>query len=208
MRNGKDAPNVNNANRSFMYLTSFQNPHQNPGFPNSPLIPSSSLPMTTGVWGAQNPANPRPQNPTSDATYIYRQFSDIRTPYVYPSIVVNGMLRDVNEIVRFIVSNHSFPPQINDNSEVSTIDQATHVPIICPGRGIHCTHSQCFDIPEFLIMQNPENPNWICPICSAPLSIETICYDPMFFKTKREVNSIDPSQQRQDDVFNAFLPVF
>ena len=38
-----------------------------------------------------------------------------------------------------------------------------------PARGIFCTHNQCFDLYNFLVLTSQStNPRWTCPFCRLP----------------------------------------
>jgi hypothetical protein len=38
-----------------------------------------------------------------------------------------------------------------------------------PARGIFCTHNQCFDLYNFLVLTSlSTNPRWTCPFCRLP----------------------------------------
>lgn len=159
---------------------------------NSPLLPSNSLPLKP-IQSRPGIDNFRMNTGYGSATgNAYHEFADSKAPFVYPTIIVNGMIKDVNDIIKQIVLNKAFHPQFNDMSHVSYVDPVSKVPILCPGRGTNCKHSQCFDIAEFLILQN-DSQEWTCPICSEPLSIDTLYYDPLFFSSQKNngTNSFD-----------------
>lgn len=52
------------------------------------------------------------------------------------------------------------------------------IPIICtltieriktPVRGVFCSHFQCFDLNNFLVLTSSSvNPRWLCPLCKQP----------------------------------------
>jgi hypothetical protein len=59
--------------------------------------------------------------------------------------------------------------------------EVVKIPLLCtisterikiPARGIFCTHPQCFDLYNYMIVTSASaNPKWICPICKMP------CYE-------------------------------
>ncbi|CAD8081892.1 unnamed protein product [Paramecium primaurelia] len=59
----------------------------------------------------------------------------------------------------------SFINQIGQNTlKVSLLDIQTLNLMKQPGKGVRCTHIQCFDIEIFIKLNEIEN-KWICPIC-------------------------------------------
>lgn len=44
-----------------------------------------------------------------------------------------------------------------------------------PGKGIHCTHSQCFDLKEYM-RRAIIHRNWVCPICRQSTPIQELLY--------------------------------
>lgn len=52
------------------------------------------------------------------------------------------------------------------------------IPLVCPlsservkvpVRGLFCTHFQCFDLQNYLVVvSNTANPRWVCPLCKKP----------------------------------------
>lgn len=184
------------------------------GLANSPLLPSSSLPIRNAMWNPGFDAFKPNLGVNQGNGNTYREFSEIKMPYIYPSIIVNGMIKDVNEIIKQIVMNKSFHPQFEDTDKASYLDPQSRVPILCPGRGMNCRHFQCFDIAEFLILQT-DNQSWTCPICGAPLTLETIYYDPLFLSPRKnssfgglEFNQNENDYLDMDSGFNDDLKTF
>ena len=68
-----------------------------------------------------------------------------------------------------------------DTEFVSEIDPILKVQITVPGRGVQCTHAQCFDIRNFL-NKAFDTGRWECPICGVRLSYNDLRYDPRFLK--------------------------
>ncbi|OHT04619.1 MIZ zinc finger family protein [Tritrichomonas foetus] len=50
-----------------------------------------------------------------------------------------------------------------------------------PGRGMNCSHCQCFDLKNFLEYSRNTG-NWNCPICGKVLDFNELRYDPSFIK--------------------------
>ena len=47
----------------------------------------------------------------------------------------------------------------------------TALKITMPARGIFCTHYQCFDLSNFLLLTTASlTPQWMCPLCKKPAS--------------------------------------
>ena len=67
--------------------------------------------------------------------------------------------------------------KIGDADEDITCE-VVKIPIICtltieriktPVRGIFCSHYQCFDLNNFLVLTSSStNPRWLCPLCKLP----------------------------------------
>ena len=145
---------------------------------NSPLIARCSQMSSAFIESAN-------QSTIEDMKYM--EFSE-REPgkkNEYPSVIINGNLVDVNDVVKHIINNNAFSSPVDDPSPVSYICPFSFVPILCPGRGQNCKHSQCFDIIEFLIMQSSNDAEWKCPICNQSFNISTISFDPFFFKPRK-----------------------
>ncbi|KIH62260.1 MIZ/SP-RING zinc finger [Ancylostoma duodenale] len=48
--------------------------------------------------------------------------------------------------------------------------------ITLPARCKHCHHLQCFDLYNYLQM-NEKRPTWRCPVCSGPAAFKNIIID-------------------------------
>lgn len=165
-----------------MLASSFFPGHQHSFMSGSPLFATNSLPVSTN-----NTMIPQRDFSDSGESSIqanrFEFVSDFReTPQVYPSIVIGGMIVDVNDAVREIVTNRPPAPAVSDTTPASSICPISYVPITAPGRGVACQHSQCFDLAEFLILQGDQE--WICPVCGIPLDFESLRFDPAFMKEK------------------------
>ncbi|KAH0793821.1 MIZ zinc finger family protein [Histomonas meleagridis] len=165
-------------------------PVQNRCFSNSPLLAGSSLPLSDQGLLQTTMSSPKfveqpVQPPPQPYVFTLAEFTAKLSHQVYPSIVINGTIYDINEIIQNIITNRAFSPPVDDPNPISYVCPFSFVPITCPGRGLHCKHSQCFDIPEFLIMQGPNDSEWRCPICNQPINVETISFDPFFFKPRK-----------------------
>ena len=161
-------------------------PVQNRCFSNSPLLAGSSLPLSDqGLQPTPTRMVDPTQAPPQPDVFKLKEFTARMKRQVYPSIVINGTIYDINEIIENIITNRAFSPPVDDPNPISYVCPFSFVPITCPGRGIHCKHSQCFDIPEFLVMQSPNDSEWKCPICSQPINVATISFDPFFFKPRK-----------------------
>jgi hypothetical protein len=59
--------------------------------------------------------------------------------------------------------------------------EVVKIPLVCtistekikyPVRGVLCSHYQCFDLYNFLVItSSSSNPRWLCPLCKNP------CYE-------------------------------
>ena len=70
------------------------------------------------------------------------------------------------------------PPNLQFITDICPISNRQ---IQTPGRGMDCSHAQCFDMVAF-IKNAQESGNWNCPICGKPISIEALRYDPSFLR--------------------------
>ncbi|OHT16302.1 MIZ zinc finger family protein [Tritrichomonas foetus] len=181
------------------YLSQSFAPGQNNSFTNSPLVAPSSLPLL-GPWD-QNPPQSQNQINSHPRNISFCSFEIINTQQVYPSVVVNGIIRNVNDVIREIIIHRPPAQMIMDDKEISIICPFSYVPITCPVRGENCHHSQCFDAAEYLILQ--ESDIWFCPICNIPICIDSLRFDPLFFKDKssRQCGTpiIQPTTQTNTD---------
>lgn len=65
--------------------------------------------------------------------------------------------------------------EVFNEVEVSLISPITNDPICYPGKGINCTHTQCFDLKEYLKLAFSTN-LWQCPICKLPVVFDDLVY--------------------------------
>ncbi len=66
--------------------------------------------------------------------------------------------------------------KIGDSEDITC--EVLKIPIMCtltieriktPVRGIFCSHYQCFDLSNFLVLTSSSaNPRWLCPLCKQP----------------------------------------
>ena len=68
---------------------------------------------------------------------------------------------------------------------VSLLCPLTMLRINVPVRSVYCTHVQCFDIFNYLQI-NEFKPTWKCPICADKAPFNTLMIDSMFKKILRE----------------------
>lgn len=167
-----------------MMASSFFPGHQHSLMSTAPLFATKSLPVSiTNMITPQRDFSDSGES--SIHTNGFEFVSEFReAPQVYPSIVVGGMIVDVNDALREIVANRPPAPAISDG-EVSPICPLSYVPITTPGRGVACEHAQCFDLAEFLILQGDQS--WICPVCGIPLDFASLRFDPAFMKDRKPV---------------------
>ena len=66
---------------------------------------------------------------------------------------------------------------VDDVDQLSLLDHFTGKLLKYPGKGINCTHIQCFNIKKYLERANLLN-KWICPICRKPLYFNELLYFP------------------------------
>lgn len=127
-----------------------------------------------------------PVTPTDDSSckYVFKNHLERTTPQRYPEIIVNGQLADVNTVVRSIVLERDpAPPIFSEGEEPCIVCPLSRVPITCPGRGVNCRHSACFDLRQYLLL-SPGDAG-VCPICQAPLSFDELRFDPQFFSPRQ-----------------------
>jgi len=152
---------------------------------NSPLLFATSLPAN--VIRHESVRSLAPAESPKTSTFSFENVESSNYPKTFPSAIVNGMILDVNEIVKDVVLNR--PPSqqsFSSNEQKSHICPISYVPISCPVRGEMCCHAQCFDLRSFLISQEVDN--WKCPICKSDLTIESLRFDPNYFDEKPGAN--------------------
>lgn len=189
-----------------------------PGVSNHPMSPQTQFPPNSMEYRIQSvpshispmfmPSSPPPtvvQDSPINCTFSNYQFN--RESPAYPSVVVNGLIVDLNDIVRDIIINKPSAPFIeNETESISLICPLSQVPITCPGRGALCRHRQCFDLKEFIITQTTDV--WLCPICRGPVDLQTLRFDPLFFSNANGAKAAIPIKTEQWDTDTLFSNEF
>ncbi|OHT09630.1 hypothetical protein TRFO_21440 [Tritrichomonas foetus] len=129
------------------------------------------------------------KNALSDENHDYNVHFSNYSDYTFPTVCINGRLFDINTIVYEIVHKKEHAPYIPDVSRLSDTCPYSLNIITCPARSFLCMHSQCFDLRSFLLLQNDES--WFCPICHTPMPIDSIRFDPNFWKNVRKTQNSD-----------------
>lgn len=98
----------------------------------------------------------------------------------------------------------------DDVAKLVHLDISTHCPlglnrIETPVRGLYCNHIQCFDLYNYLSLNNM-NPKWICPACNHYCPFTQLIVDPFYdqiLKSNGEIIRIKPDGswvvQEQED---------
>ena len=77
---------------------------------------------------------------------------------------------------------------------MSLKDPISTMRITLPVRASHCTHNQCYDGAMFMQLQE-QAPQWSCPVCSKPVSFDSLCVDKYFEdilnRTSRSIEKVD-----------------
>jgi len=68
---------------------------------------------------------------------------------------------------------------LTTSTKLSLMDPLKLSRIITPGRGSSCRHIQCFDLENYLLM-NERIRRWLCPVCNQPAKYEDLQYDSYF----------------------------
>lgn len=151
---------------------------------------------------------PSPQSsgfPPVDMQNQTFQFNDYVDHPVKPNsntVIVKNIPRDINEAVEEIIVMRP-PAPVMPKNDISYVCPFSSVPITCPGRGVFCNHSQCFDMREFILSQIDDN--WTCPICNMPIDYDQLRFDPYFFKKTSVSNIYIPQQpMNQAEEWNEF----
>ena len=84
-------------------------------------------------------------------------------------------------LVQKIINEFPAPPPINQDPYSTNICPISQTTIDKPGRGVNCTHSQCFDLKNFIVRAMEMNV-WDCPVCGRPISFEELRYDRDYMK--------------------------
>ena len=164
---------------------------------------SSSIPS---VFPGMMPVaqSPVAMSPDDGCKYVFKNHFERTTPHRYPEIVVNGQLADVNGVVRSIVLERDpAPPIFTEGGQPSIVCPLSRVPITCPGRGVNCRHSACFDLRQFLLLSVPGDAS-VCPICNQHLPFEELRFDPQFFSPK-QAPDFRPETPGKDDSLDNIL---
>ena len=94
-------------------------------------------------------------------------------------------------------------PKIQDTLIVSQTCPISRKPIIIPARGKDCTHRNCFDLRQFLLLIGDKP--FSCPFCHLEITQEDLRFDPYFysFDFKKESPDIltDMMYPSQIDVY-------
>lgn len=89
--------------------------------------------------------------------------------------------KNVESFVQKVITEFPLMEISPDTEFVSEIDPILKTQITVPGRGVMCTHAQCFDIRNFL-NKAFDTGHWECPVCGVRLSFNDLRYDPRFLK--------------------------
>jgi hypothetical protein len=89
--------------------------------------------------------------------------------------------KNVESFVQKIITEFPLMEIPPDTEFISEIDPILRTQITVPGRGVTCTHAQCFDIRNFL-NKAFETGHWECPVCGVRLTFNDLRYDPQFIK--------------------------
>lgn len=116
------------------------------------------------------------------------------TTTVYAMLCIKN-IENIDEMVKHVLSFHkldSIPP---NPEEVSFLCPISGEFIQNPGRGVHCSHRQTFDIRSFL-RRALETNNWMCPICEQSLPFLHLRYEPSFLR------SVNLNDEDDDDTYS------
>ena len=98
-------------------------------------------------------------------------------------------------IIDQIQSNSSADFEIETNLKISLKCPLMKTRIKVPGRSNLCRHVQCFDIENYLLM-NEKKGTWLCPVCDCRAEFENLVID--------ELNQDILTKCTDDDIeFNA-----
>lgn len=163
----------------------------NSSFDNTAFFVSASLPQRSQ---SKDYSRVSDANSGFKREFKFEKFDEENPPKFFHSVVAGDAIVNPDDLVRDIV--YCRPPLTYDETDhqpVSNICPLSHVPITCPVRGETCKHAQCFDLKEFLLLQ--EDPNWKCPICNADLTVDSIHFDPLYFARNSDATTINSDQQ-------------
>jgi len=74
------------------------------------------------------------------------------------------------------------------STKLSLLDPLLLSRIIAPGRAYTCRHLQCFDLENYLLM-NERIRRWICPVCDQPAIYQDLQYDSYFSSILEDLKS-------------------
>ena len=106
---------------------------------------------------------------------------------------------DLDSLLKKIIEEFGLPPDLPSDPFANRNCPITHRPIEYPGRGVACTHFQCFDLRSY-IEKAYESNQWVCPVCQKDLIYENLRYDPHYLETNSTIDSMPGG-----NIFDAFL---
>lgn len=114
--------------------------------------------------------------------------------------VVKAIYRSYNFIIDEIKKRRN--PSINGVgcNDTSFFDPVSGKIMKHPGKGINCTHNQCFDIKMYLKNANISR-KFVCPICNTKLPIEELIYS---FETEKQIKDTRSINDNNFDNLNLF----
>lgn len=89
--------------------------------------------------------------------------------------ILKATYRSYNMIISDIQKKQDNISQEMKNHDISFFDPLTGKILQHPGRGINCTHNQCFDLKTYLKNANMSK-KFICPICNKEIPIKDLVY--------------------------------
>jgi len=75
-----------------------------------------------------------------------------------------------------------------DSLKISLLCPLSRTRLVIPARSQTCKHLKCFDLANFLSM-NEKKPFWKCPLCNLPISYNSLIIDRYFLKIIKESGS-------------------
>ena len=93
------------------------------------------------------------------------------TPYAL--VVRVAKYRSFSEIADEVRADQVDNTPFSGQAVPSVMDPVSGKLMKYPGKGVNCTHDQCFDIKQFLKRCNRTR-QWACPICNKPLPIHEL----------------------------------
>lgn len=115
--------------------------------------------------------------------------------------------KDPEEILTKIINEYPAAPFVEQDLFPSNICPITQQVIDKAGRGVHCTHTQCFDLRAF-IKRGLSTGNWECPICGQSIPLEELRYDRDYMRNDRFLLEGDDAvgQQPFGDIMAGYDP--